>query len=59
MVETTHGSHLAGARAPEHISDEEMFMAIVRRLPDAKFERVAHNGGRDGKKIILWRYYID
>lgn len=59
VIETTHGSHLAGARAPESASDDEMFAAIVARLPHATFEQVAHNGGRNGKKIILWRYSVE
>lgn len=59
VVETALGTALAGARAPLGTPDSDMLAAIVDLLPQANLELIRDNEGRDGVRILIWRYTID
>jgi len=56
MIDVAVGSILAGARAPLGTSDDAMKAAVRQKIPGAVLHQIKNNYGKDGVKIILWRY---
>ena len=55
-VDVALGSTLVGARATIDTPDALMERAVLDKMPEANLELIRHNEGRDGVKILIWRY---